>query len=363
MRTRFSSATSSSVILSVVSAPPAHESDYAARLRAGRLALAAGITVFAVKLVAWWLTGSTAVLSDALESIVNVGAGALLLYSLHVSNLPADRNHPYGHGKVEFFSAGVEGTLIAIAALLIAVEAVRQILAGAAPERLDLGLALVTVATGINVAIGLHLVRVGERLHSMALVADGRHLLTDVATSAAVLVGLALVWATGVAILDPLVALGVTLHIVRVGWRLVREAVGGLMDEAEPPLLEAMVAALEAKREPWWIDAHSLRAWRSGPIEHVDLHLVVPRYFDADRLHQIDEEVESVLLAATGHPGEAIVHFDPCRPRHCRGCAMEACPVRGAAFAERRPLTLERATRSDEALDTGVPRGTLGARE
>jgi cation diffusion facilitator family transporter len=344
-------------------AAPATSLDYAARLRAGRLALGAGIAVFAVKLAAWWLTDSTAVLSDALESVVNVVAAALLLYSLHVSQQPADHNHPYGHGKVEFFSAGVEGTLVAIAAALIAVEALRQMLAGAAPQRLDVGLALVTAATGINIAVGLHLVRVGGRLHSMALVADGRHLLTDVATSAAVVVGLALVWATGVAILDPLVALGVAFHIVRVGWRLVRAAVGGLMDEAEPPLLTAMVAALEAKREPSWIDAHSLRAWRSGPVEHVDLHLVVPRYFDADRLHQIDEDVESVLLAATGHAGEAIVHFDPCRPRHCRGCAMEACPVREAPFAERRPLTLDRATRSDEALDSGAPRNALRERE
>ena len=335
---------------------PAIPLEEAGRWRAGRLALAAGVAVLGVKLAAWWLTGSAAVLSDALESVVNVAAAALLLYSLYVSHQPADRNHPYGHGKVEFFSAGVEGTLIASAALLIGVEAVRQLLVGAAPQRLDLGLVLVTAATGINVAVGLHLVRVGRRFHSMALVADGRHLLSDVATSVAVIAGLALVRLTGVAWLDPLVALGVALHIVRVGWRLVREAIGGLMDEAEPPRLAAMVAALEAKREPPWIDAHSLRAWRSGPIDHVDLHLVVPRYFDADRLHQIDEHIESVLLAATGHPGEAIIHFDPCRPRHCAGCAMEACPVREVPFAGRPPLTLERATRSDEALDGGALR-------
>jgi len=329
--------------------------DHGARLRAGRLALSAGLLVFAVKLAAWWLTSSTAVLSDALESVVNVVAGALLLYSLHISRQPADHNHPYGHGKVEFFSAGVEGALIAVAALLIAGEAVRQLIAGAAPRRLDLGLALVSAATAANAAVGLHLVRVGRRLHSVALVADGRHLFTDVATSLAVIVGLALVWITGFAILDPLVALAVALHILGTGWRLVRQAIGGLMDEAEPALLDAIVAALEAKRKPWWIDAHSLRAWRSGPIGHFDLHLVVPRYFDADRLHEIDEDVESVLLAAAGHPGDAIVHFDPCRPRHCRGCAIEPCPVRAAPFASRSPLTLEHATRGDEALDGGAP--------
>lgn len=328
---------------------------FEARLRAGRLALVAGLGVFAAKLVAWWLTGSTAVLSDALESVVNVVAGALLLYSLHVSHQPADRNHPYGHGKVEFFSAGVEGTLIGIAALLIGIEAVRQLVLGPELRRLDLGLLVVTAATAVNGALGAYLIRVGRRSHSLALVADGRHLLTDVATSVGVIVGLAAVRITGITILDPLVALLVALQIVRTGWLLAREAVGGLMDEADPDLLGRLVTALETDRAPWCIDAHSLRAWRSGPVQHADLHMVVPRYFDADRLHEIDERIEAAMLAAAGLPGEAIVHFDPCRPRYCRRCAMADCPVRESPFEARRPLTLERATRGDEALETGAP--------
>jgi cation diffusion facilitator family transporter len=336
-------------------APIAERLAYRARLRAGWLALATGIAVFTVKLGAWWLTGSAAVLSDALESIVNVVAGALLLYSLHVSVRPADRDHPYGHGKVEFFSAGVEGTLIGVAALLIAGEAIRQLVVGPQLRRIDLGLALVTGATAANAAVGWHLIRVGRRAHSLALVADGRHLLTDVATSVGVVMGLAAVWITGWQVLDPVVALVVALHILRTGWELVRQAVGGLMDEADPGSLSRMVGALERAREPWWIDAHSLRAWRSGHTEHVDLHVVVPRYFDVDRLHGIGEQIENVVLAGSGLPGEAIIHFDPCRPRHCAGCAVEACPVRSTPFVARRPLTLERATRGDEALDTGAP--------
>jgi cation diffusion facilitator family transporter len=261
--------------------------------------------------------------------------------------------------QAEFFSAGVEGTLIAVAALMIGVEALRQFVEGPRLRSLDVGLALVTAATGVNAAVGLHLVRLGRRTHSVALVADGRHLLTDVVTSVGVIAGLALVWATGLVILDPLVALAVAIHILRTGWELARQAVGGLMDEADPGLLALMVDALERGRAPWFIDAHSLRAWRSGPVQHVDLHVVVPRYLDADRLHEIDEELEAVLLGAAGMPGEVIVHFDPCRPRHCRGCAMEACPVREAPFAGRRPLTFERATRGDESLDTGAPVATV----
>jgi cation diffusion facilitator family transporter len=345
------------------SAVVADRLDSVARLRAGRLALGTGILVFAVKLAAWRLTGSAAVLSDALESVVNVVAGALLLYSLYVSTRPADADHPYGHGKVEFFSAGVEGALIGVAAVLIAVEAIRQLVVGPAVRQIDVGLALVTVATAANAAVGWHLIRVGRRAHSLALVADGKHLLTDVATSVGVIAGLAAVWLTGWVVLDPLVALAVALHILRTGWELVRQAIGGLMDEAEPGLLRRMVEALEHGREPWCIDAHSLRAWRSGHTQHVDLHMVVPRYFDADRLHGISEQVEEVLLAASGLPGEAIVHFDPCRPRHCAGCTVDPCPVRSVPFVARRPLNLERATRGDEALDTGAPVPSVKAAE
>lgn len=338
------------------SAPPAADRlEYAARLRAGWLALATGLLVFGVKVVAWRLTGSAAVLSDALESVVNVVAGALLLLSLYISMQPADRNHPYGHGKVEFFSVGVEGTLIAIAALLIAGEAIRQLLAGPQLRQLDVGLVLVSLATAANAAVGGYLIRIGRRAHSPALVADGKHLLTDVVTSVGVIAGLAAVWLSGWDQLDPLVAMAVALHILRTGWQLVRQAVGGLMDEAEPELLAGMVEALERDRESWCIDAHSLRAWRSGHTQHVDLHVVVPRYFDADRLHAVSEQLEARLLAASELPGEAIVHFDPCRPRHCRGCCVDPCPVRSAAFLQRSPFTLERATRGDEALDTGAP--------
>jgi cation diffusion facilitator family transporter len=341
----------------MVAASAAH--DHGSRLRAGRIAFAGSIVILAAKLAAWALTGSAAVLSDALESFVNVAAGAILLASLRFAAEPADRNHPYGHGKVEFFSAGVEATLIAVASLLIVNEAIRAIRVGPALRQLDVGLLLVSAATAGNLWIGLYLIRVGRRAHSLALVADGRHLLTDVATSVGVLFGLFLVRVTGIALLDPLVALAVAGQILFTAFRLAREAVRGLMDEAEPDLLGEMVDAIERSRQPWFIDAHSLRAWRSGPIEHVDLHLVVPRYYDADRLHDIADEVESALLAASGRPGEAIVHFDPCRPRHCPGCAMEGCPVRSAPFGIRRPLTLERATRGDETLDSGAPVASL----
>ena len=315
------------------------------RLSAARISLAAGFVIFAAKIVAWQITGSAAVYSDALESIVNVVAGALLLMSLTVALRPADADHPYGHGKAEFLSAGVEGSLILAAALLIAIAALRDLILGARLSRLDLGLAIVAAAGAANAALGLYLVRTGRRTGSLALLADGKHVLTDVWTSAGVVVGIAAVWATGWSWLDPVVALGVALHIVREGVHLVRRAIAGLMDEAEPHHIGRLAAALEAARRPDWIDVHELRTWRSGRLRHVDLHLVVPRYRDADALHEIHAAVAAALHEAEQGAAEVVVHFDPCRPHFCPTCAVAACPVREAPLHLRPPITAERATR------------------
>ena len=323
-----------------------------ARRRAGRVSLVVGSAILVGKLAAYLLTGSTAVLSDALESIVNVVAAVLLLYSLAVAARPADHSHPYGHGKVEFFSAGVEGTLIAVAATLVLIEAGRSLWFGPNLRRVDLGLLLFTGLTALNGGLGVYLLRIGRRTQSLALQADGHHVLADVATSLGIVAGLLAVRLTGWTLLDPLVAIAVALNILRTGWTLLRAAVGGLMDEADDELLRSMAQALDEKRAPWLIDVHSLRAWRSGAFQHVDLHVTVPRYYDAERLHRIDGEVTDQLLAGAGRSGDVIVHFDPCRPRECVGCVIADCPVRSAAFLRRQKLTLERTTREDEVVES-----------
>ena len=319
---------------------------HAARLRAGVISLVAGSFIFAGKLVAWWITDSTAVLSDALESIINVVAAAGLLYSLVIAARPADESHPYGHGKVEFFSAGVEGACIAGAALVILWEAVAALLRGPHVENIDAGLLVLVVMSLLNAALGAYLVRIGTKSHSLALVADGKHVLTDVWTSAAVVVGLVGVRVTGWHVLDPLVAMAMAANILFTGWKLVREAVGGLMDEADLPRLDVMVAALEKQRRPEWIDVHTLRAWRSGRVQHADLHVTVPRYLDVEQVHGFDESIGRIFSRATGLPMETIVHFDPCRPRHCPSCCVEDCPVRATRFEAPEPLTLERSIRA-----------------
>jgi cation diffusion facilitator family transporter len=307
--------------------------DHAARRRAAWISLVVGSAIFLGKIATWQLTGSVAVLSDALESTVNIAAAALLVFSMLVAARPADRDHPYGHGKVEFLSAGIEGALIVVAAILIAVEAIGELVRGAAPHDLGFGIASLGVLSLGNLGLGVYLLRTGRTAHSLALIADGKHVLADVTTSAGVLVGLGLVHATGIAWLDPAVALLVAANIVREGAKLARSAVRGLMDEADPALLGALVAT----------------------FTHADLHLVVPRYFDAERLHQIGETVEARLLEGFAEPGEAVVHFDPCGPVHCSSCEMPACPVRSAAFKERFAFGVARATRTDPDADHARP--------
>jgi cation diffusion facilitator family transporter len=330
-------------------------SDDSARLRAGGLALVGGAAICAGKFGVAGATGSTAVYSDALESIVNVVAAALVLYALVVASRPADRDHPYGHGKVEFFSAGVEGALIAVAAVLILVEAISELVRGPEVRRLDIAIAGSAVLAVGNALLGSYLVRAGRRSGSEALIADGRHVLTDVVTTVGVILGLALVGWTGLAWFDPLAAIVVALWILRTGYGLLRSAVGGLMDEADEHHLAPICDGLEARRAPEWIDVHSLRAFRSGAVQHIDLHLSVPRYLDADRLHEINEEVGDAVRAATGRADGVIVHFDPCRPRMCPSCRMDPCPIRQAEFVKREPIGLEQARREDEVLDSGAP--------
>lgn len=311
-----------------------------ARLRAALLSLVVAGFVLAGKLIAWRITGSSAVFSDAIESVVNVAAGAMLLFAIIIAARPVDRDHPYGHGKVELFSAGIEGALIAIAAVLILVESVREFIRGPELQRLDEGLALLVGLAAINAALGFHLTRVGRDTRSPALMADGRHVLTDVWTTVGVVVGLIAVRLTGWTILDPFIACCVGLHVLYTGWRLLREAVGGLMDEADEPLLADILCALESSRQPGWIDAHLLRTLRTGALLHADLHLTVPRYWDVGQLHDTDRLITQTILATHGDQGDVVVHYDPCTDDHCCGCAMPDCELRSAALAAQSPLQI-----------------------
>lgn len=303
-----------------------------------------GIILLATKSVAAAITGSAAILSDALESIINVVASGFAFYSVMLSAQPPDRSHPYGHGKIESFSAGFEGALIILAALAILWEAIPGFFAPAPLAELDMGILLVLGAALVNAALGGFLIHVGHRTHSLALTADGKHLLTDVYTSVGVVVGLGLAWATGWMVLDSITACAVALNIIVSGVNLVHQSVSHLMDEADQAVLYSIVEELQRNRRPEWIDLHHLRSWRSGDRHHIDFHLTLPRYWNLEQCHTTETVVEDWLVERLGGKGEALLHLDPCTPHHCPFCRVADCPVRAGAFRSTPVWTVEMAT-------------------
>lgn len=303
-------------------------------MRAALVSLGMGTLIFLLKLLAYQWTGSAAILSDALESIVNIAAAALATYSVWLSAQPADENHPYGHGKVEDFSAGVEGALIVTAAGGILFTAIPRFFE---PRELTLALqgsAVVVLASVLNAALGLYLVRVGKREQSRALEADGRHVLTDVISSGAALVALVLVRLTGWLWLDPLIACFIAAHILGSGFKLIRESVSRLMDEADPDILDRLAAGLREQREDCWVDVHELRTWWAGDILHVDCHLMLPRHWSIERGHDVGDSLEETIADLVGGRASVVVHIDPCREHFCRECLLEGCEIRSAEFEE-----------------------------
>jgi cation diffusion facilitator family transporter len=267
------------------------------RQKLAAASIGVALLVLALKGLAYYLTGSVALFSDALESVINVVTAAVALYTIRVAAQPADANHPYGHTKAEYFSAVLEGVLIIVAALLILRESWGALFA---PHRLDapaLGLAINAGAGVVNALWSWLLVREGRRLRSHALVADGKHLFTDVLTSAGVLVGLAGAWAFDLPILDPVLAAIVALNILWSGWQVMRESLGGLMDEAAPPETLARIRDVISVNANGAIEAHDLRTRHAGRMTFVDFHLVVPGHLSVSDAHDICDAIERALKA------------------------------------------------------------------
>lgn len=258
------------------------------------MSVAAALTTIGLKTWAWQVTGSVGMLSDALESLINLAAALLALSMLRLAASPPDAAHPYGRFKAEYFASGMEGALIVFAAIAIAYEAVPRL---ADPQPIEaplLGMAISAVASGINLACGLLLISAGKRLHSIALEADGHHLMSDVWTSAAIIAGVALVAGTGWHILDPLIAIGVAVHIVFTGFMLMRRSFAGLLDAAIPEAERAEIDKIFAEyRKRYGVEFHALLTRQAGARRFISFHLLVPDAWPVDRAHQLSEEVES----------------------------------------------------------------------
>jgi cation diffusion facilitator family transporter len=286
--------------------------DLRVRLIAISSSLFLGTSIMAAKFFAYHLTGSSAVLSDALESIINVVASGFALGSILTAARPPDRSHPYGHGKIEYFSAGFEGALIIFASMGIFRLGLDHLLHPRALPNIAEGI-FILVGTGmVNLGLGMVLLRTGKKTDSITLIADGKHLMTDVYTSGGVLLGLILVHLTGFNRLDGIVAVILGLNILFTGAGLVRTSFSGLMHASDPALLKRVSDLILRHRKNEWIDVHQLRAWRSGDHLYIDFHLILPGNLTLEAAHREATELEKRLVSCFGGKASILIHMDPC---------------------------------------------------
>jgi cation diffusion facilitator family transporter len=316
--------------------------------RIQRVIALVAIVLFVIKMVAWWKTGSVAILTDALESTVNVVAGLISLYSLWVAAKPRDADHPYGHGKAEFVSAAVEGSLISIARLVIIYEAINNLVHPHALRELDAGIVLVSITAAINWIAGTWCVRVGKRNNSLALVASGKHLRTDTWSTIGIVAGLILIRFLEWPWLDSAVAILFALVIMFTGYKIVRNSLAGIMDEADRELLQKLVDFLGERRRENWVDLHNLRIIKYGSVLHLDCHLTVPWYLNVHQAHEEVDALNKEVKNAFGESVEMFVHSDGCLEFSCPICAKQDCPVRKAPFTQRVDWSIENVSSNEK---------------
>ncbi len=303
----------------------------------------AGISVLllAVKITAYYYTHSVAILTDALESIVNVAAGFIGLYSLWVAAKPRDFDHPYGHGKAEFLSAAIEGTMILTAGALIIYEAVKNLLHPVALHKIDFGIWLIASTAVINFIVGYICLRIGTKNNSLALVASGKHLQSDTWSTFGIIAGLILLYFSGKTWIDSTVAMLFGVIIMYTGYTILRRSIAGIMDEVDEKILTRMVQVLNAGREVNWVDLHNLRVIRYGSVLHVDCHLTVPWYLNVHEAHAEIDRLAELTRREFGETLELFVHSDGCLPFSCRICSKTECGERQHPFVKRVEWTLD----------------------
>ena len=280
------------------------------------LSLGAAVVLLLLKVTAAVVTGSSAIYSDAAESVVHLLAVSFAAWALRLAHKPADETHHFGHDKVAFLSAGFEGAMIAAAAVLILYEAVRQFIFGVQLQHLGFGVAVTAVAAGMNLVLGLALVRVGKRANSPLIRANGQHVLTDVWSSVAVLVALGLVFLTGWKLWDPIAAVLAALNILRMGYRLVRESLGGLLDETDPKVEREICALLDAEVAKRGLSYHNFRHRHSGVTHWVEFHLVFDDDLTVGDAHEAATGIEASVAALLQPDGRVISHLEPRSAEH-----------------------------------------------
>jgi len=299
------------------------------------------VVLFLTKIIAYYFTHSLAILSDALESIVNVIAGFIGLYSLYVAAKPRDREHPYGHGKAEFVSAAIEGGLIVAAGIMIIYETVMNFLHESPLQKLDTGLILVGATAVINYIAGTVCIRIGKKNSSLALQASGKHLQVDTYSTIGIIAGLVIILVTQLLWLDKMIALGMSVLVIYNGYRIIRTSLAGIMDEADLQLLDNFIAVLNRNRHANWIDLHNLRVIKYGALLHIDCHLTVPWYLNVHEAHKEIDALADLIKKEFGDAIELFVHTDGCLPFSCTICTRTDCSVRQQPMKERLTWSME----------------------
>ena len=314
------------------------------RVRVALLSIGAGICVLGLKYLSYVLSGSVALKSDAIESIVNVVAAVFALGAVVFAGKPADKDHPYGHGKIEHFSAAFEGGLISLAAVFILLEAAKGLIYGVELKNLGRGLAVNLLAGALNGLLGWYLLSQGRRTRSKALEADGHHILSDFWTTVGIATGLLAVTFTGLKWLDPVMAMIVGLLLARTGFRLVKESSQALLDMEDPKVLDQVLEAMNRVRSWDIIALHEMRTFRSGRFTHVDVHMVVPEYYPVRQAHDLCEGFGKRALENASIEGEVHTHVDPCGRLYCDRCPAQSCAIRIAPKTASTAFILEEAT-------------------
>lgn len=327
---------------------PVQPSQSLSNLRLQRTIAIASAVLLIAKFWAYYLTHSVSILTDALESIVNVTAGFIGLYSLHVSAKPRDTDHPYGHGKAEFISAAVEGTMVLIAGVLIIYSAGKNLIYPVAIRKLDIGIYLIAGTAVVNWLLGFFSLQQGKRNNSMALIASGQHLQTDTLSTIAIIAGLVLISLTGFLWIDGLVAIGFGFFIVFTGYKILRASLAGIMDEADTVLLEKMVSLMGKNRRDNWIDLHNLRVIKYGNVLHLDGHLTVPWYLSVNEAHKEIDNLADLIRGEFGETLELFVHSDGCEYFQCHICKKRDCPVRQHPFKNLIDWNLDNALQNEK---------------
>jgi cation diffusion facilitator family transporter len=303
------------------------------------VSLLIGVILLSLKFYAYHITNSKSILSDALESIVNVVAGLITMIVLFIAAMPADEDHPYGHGKVESMAATFEGGAILFAGVLIVIEAFQIFFHGAMIKEINTGLIIIIIAGLANGLLGLGLLSIGKKNHSEALRSSGAHLLTDAWTSLGVIVGLFLVKFTGMNWIDPVVAAIFGFMLIYTGGKILIKSGNTLLDAHDEETISLLLKLFEKHYRPGILHIHFTRVIRSGAHHHVDCHMVVPEFWTVDMAHDFSNEFENIIMRDYPVNGELNVHLDPCRKMYCENCEITNCPIRVKPFVKR--LTLE----------------------